>query len=98
MAPPVPPPKREEVRPPGLARWMVKHSLRAKVRDEGLAAFEDEFAEEYARSGDKQEVRIWALRVGLDSLHRAYQPLFQIGTYVLALLGFVLAVIGLLMM
>lgn len=96
MAPQVSP-RREEVRPPGLARWMVKHSLRAKVREEGLAAFEDEFAEEYARSGDLREVRIWALRVGWDSLHRAYRPLFEISMYVLAVMGFVLAVIGILM-
>ena len=96
MDPDVTPPTSEEVRPPGLATWMVKHSLRSQDRDEGLAAFEDEFAEDHAQSGDLPAARSKAFRDGWDALQRAYKPLIDISMYVLAILGFVLAVIALL--
>jgi hypothetical protein len=89
-------PEREDVRPPGLARWMVKHSLRTKVREEGLAAFEDEFAERFADTNDLTEARSWSLRVGWDSLQQAYKPAIDIGMYILAIIGVVLAVITIL--
>lgn len=89
-------PEREDARPPGLARWMVKHSLRTRVRDEGLAAFEEEFAERVTETDDVSEARSWALRVGWDSLHYAYKPIIDIGMYVLAIAGVVLAVAAIL--
>lgn len=88
-------PEKEDVRPSGLTRWMVKHSLRANVRDEGLAAFEDEFQEHYATTGDLSETRSWAMRTAWDSLHYAYKPFIDIGMYVLAVLGFIMAAIAL---
>lgn len=89
-------PEQEDVRPSGLARWMVKHSLRAKVREEGLAAFDDEFADRFAKSDDYKEARSWALRVGWESLQEAYKPAIDIGMYSLAMLGVALAVIAIL--
>ena len=89
-------PKQEDVRPSGLARWMVKHSLRTRVRDEGLAAFDDEFAERFAETEDLSETRSWALREGWDSLQQAYKPAIDIGVYSLAIVGVVLAVIAIL--
>jgi hypothetical protein len=89
-------PEGEDVRPSGLARWMVKHSLRAKVREEGLAAFEDEFAERVAKTKDLSEARSWSLRVGWDGLHYRYKPAIDIGMYVITIFGAVLAVIAIL--
>jgi len=89
-------PEQENVRPPGLARWMVKHSLRTSVRDEGLLAFEDEFVKKYQKIGNLSDARSWALRVGWDNMLIAYKPLIDIGTFVLVILGLVLAVIGIL--
>lgn len=90
MDPSVTPPTKEEVRPPGLAMWMVKKSLPYKVREEGLAAFEEEFAEELKISGDLREARMIAYRNGWDSFQRAYKPIFDISMYVLAIAGFLL--------
>jgi len=70
---------------------MVKHSLRSRGREEGLAAFEDEFADHLAETGDLQAARAKALRIGWESLQQAYKPLIDIGMYVLALLGVILA-------
>lgn len=89
-------PIQQDVRPSGLARWMVKHSLRTTVREEGLAAFEDEFAERFAESRDLTETRSWALRVGWESLQQAYKPAIDLGMYSLAITGVVLAVIAVL--
>ena len=84
------PPQNEDVRPPGLARWMVKHSLRTSVREEGLAALDAEFAERYQATGDLAESRSWALRVGWDSLQQAYKPAIDVTMYALAIIGVVL--------
>ena len=89
-------PQQEDVRPSGLARWMVKRSLRTTVREEGLAAFEDEFAERFAETKDLTEARSWALRVGWESLQEAYKPAIDIGMYSLAITGVVLAVVAVL--
>lgn len=88
-------PKQKDARLPGLARWMVKHSLRTKVREEGLAAFEDEFAERVATT-DVSEARSWAYRVAWESLHWAYKPTIEIGMYILTILSVILAVISIL--
>ena len=87
-------PESEDARPSGLARWMVKHSLRTNVREEGLAAFEEEFSERYAKTSDLSEARSWALRTAWDSLHFAYKPLIDIGMYILAIFGFIMAVVA----
>ena len=89
-------PKSEENRPPGLARWMVKHSLQSRVREESIAAFEDEFADDYAQSGDLPAARRKAYRAGWDALHSTYKPLIDICGYVLAILGVVLAIVAVL--
>lgn len=94
MTPGVTPQK--DVRPSGLARWMVKHSLRTSVREEGLAAFEDEFAEKIAENNNISEARSWALRVGWDSLQQAYRPVIDIAVYALAIAGFVLGLLSIL--
>ena len=90
------PPTNEEVRPPGLATWMVKHSLRSQDREEGLAAFEDAFADDYAQTGDLPAARHKAYRDGWDALQWAYKPAIDISMYVLAITGVVLAVVAIL--
>ena len=95
MAPRVTP-EQENVRPPGLARWMVKHSLRTSVRDEGLLAFEDEFMKQYHKIGNPSDARSWAFHVGWENMLNAYKPQINIGTFVLVVIGLVLAIIGIL--
>ncbi len=80
--------------PPKLAIWMVKHSLREKVRLDGIAAFENEYHEKYWKSDDKPGVQNWALRTGWERLSQAYQPIIEIIKFILTVLGIVLAIIG----
>lgn len=87
-------PTQENVRPPGLARRLVALSLRTKVREEGLSAFDDEFADRVVQTDDLKEARSWALRVAWECLQEAYKPAIDIGMYSLAVVGVVLAVVA----
>lgn len=89
-------PPKEEVRPSGLARLMVKYAMRASVREEGLAAFEDEFAERFAELKNLKEARSWALRTAWESLQDTYKPVIDLGMYFLAIMGVILAIVAIL--
>ena len=95
MAPKVSPTKSEEACPPGLARWMVKHSLRSREREEALAVFDDEFVDLCKDLDDLQAARSKALRIGWENLQQAYKPIIDISMYVLAMMGVILAVAAL---
>ena len=77
--------------PAKLASWMVAQSYTRANRAEGVQAFRAQF--ENVRP---EEARSWAYRYGWEKFQHAYKPLIDISMIIIAILGFVLAIIGLL--
>ncbi len=81
----------EQAEPPKLASWMVAQSYTKTNSEQGVEAFRAQF-----QDVDPDEARSWAYRFGWEKLHYAYEPLIDISMILLAVLGLVLALIGLL--
>lgn len=82
------------VAPPALASSMVVFSLSKKQKREGLEAFHDLFCDECRARDDISDARNWAYRYGWRKLSHTYKPFIDIGMIIVAIVGFLIAIIS----